>query len=87
MHGKTFRTEMNFCVGSRPRPGASSPSRSRIERLCGRLLDPEDGAEAGELLRAVWGLANRLEDWRLKLWLQLGLLTDRPVRKRERLDP
>ena len=57
-----------------------------IERLCDRLLDFEDEAEAGELLRAIRGLARRLEDWRLELWLQLVLLTDRPVRKREQLD-
>ena len=57
-----------------------------IERLCDRLLDLKDEAEAEELLRAVRGLAHRLEDWRLELWLQLVLLTDRPVRKREHLD-
>jgi len=57
-----------------------------IERLCDRLLDLEDKAEAGEFLRAVRGLAHRLEDWQLELWLQLVLLTDRPVRKREHLD-
>ena len=57
-----------------------------IERLCDRLLDSEAGAEVGELLRAIRGLARRLEDWRLELWLQLVLLTDRPVRKREQLD-
>ena len=57
-----------------------------IERLCDRLLDLEDEAEAEKLLRAVRGLAHRLEDWRLELWLQLVLLTDRPVRKREHLD-